>query len=111
MLDELAGREVLDLVDDEPLAADHPALADEEHLDRGLEVVLGQPDHVEVLAAVPHHLLLGDGLAHALEPIPDPGRLLELQLGLASAISASMRSTTASVSPSRKSSSSVVICW
>ena len=74
------GTEVLDLVDDEALAADHAALADEEHLDRGLEVVLGEADHVEVLAAVAHHLLLGDGLAHALEPVPDPGRLLELEL-------------------------------
>ena len=63
-----------------PLRPTTAALADEEDLDRGFEVVLGQADHVEVLAAVAHHLLLGDGLAHALEPVPDPGRLLELEL-------------------------------
>ena len=48
-VDQAAGREVLDLVEDEPLAADDPALADVEHLHRRLQLVLGEADDVEVL--------------------------------------------------------------
>jgi hypothetical protein len=51
------GVEVLHLVEDEALAAHHPALAHVEHLHGGLELVVGHADHVEVLAAVGHHLL------------------------------------------------------
>ena len=57
MLDQLAGGEVLDLVDDEALAPDHPARAHVEDLHRRLELVVGEADHVEVLVAVGHHLL------------------------------------------------------
>ncbi len=46
-----------------PLRPTHPALADVEDLHRGLELVLGDADHVEVLAAIGHHLLLLDRLA------------------------------------------------
>jgi hypothetical protein len=63
-----------------PFAAHDPALAHEEHLDGGLEVVLGEAEHVEVLVAVAHHLLLGDGLADALELVADASRPLELEL-------------------------------
>ena len=45
------GRDVLDLVEDEALATDHPAPADVEHLHRGLELVVGDADHVDVLGA------------------------------------------------------------
>src|SRR5262249_11492343 len=62
-----------------PLAAHDPALADEEDLDGGLQVVLGDADDVEVLVAVGHHLLALDGLAHRGQPVPDPGRQLVLQ--------------------------------
>ena len=40
-----------------PPAADHPAPAHVEDLHRRLELVLGQPDHVEVLRPVGDHLL------------------------------------------------------
>ena len=76
---QLLAREVLDLVDDEPLAADHPAAAHEEHLHRGLELVVDEADHVEVLRPLGHHLLLLDGLAHSRQAVAEPGRLLELE--------------------------------
>ena len=77
---QLRRGEVLDLVDDEALAADDPALAHEEHLDGGLELVVGDAEHVEVLRALGHHLLLLDRLLHAGEPVAQPGGLLELEL-------------------------------
>ena len=78
--DQLGPVERLDLVHHEAPAAHHPSPAHEEHLDGGLEVVLGQADHVEVLGAVAHDLLLLDRLAHRDQPVPHPGRPLELEL-------------------------------
>ena len=93
--DQLRPGQVLDLVDDEALAPDDPALAHEEDLDRGLELVVGDADHVEVLVAVGHHLLLLDGLAHRREPVAQAGGPLELELvGGAPASPASSRLTT-----------------
>ena len=63
LLRPLGPGEVLRLVDHEPAATEHLALADVEHLDGGLEVVVGEADHVEVLGPLPHHLLPLDGLA------------------------------------------------
>ena len=77
-VDELRGRQVFDLVDDEPLAADDATLAHEEDLHGGFELVVGDADHVDVLVAVGHDLLLLDGAAHTGQPIAQPGRLLEL---------------------------------
>ena len=51
-----------------------------EHLDRGLEVVVGHADHVEVLVPLRHHLLPLDGLAHADETVAQARRPLELEL-------------------------------
>ena len=95
------------LSSDEALAPDHPAPAHEEHLDRGLELVVGDADHVDVLVAVGHHLLLARwpcaprragpaGGPPARTPARRPPR----------ASRASRRLTIASVSPSRKSISS-----
>ena len=75
------GCQLLDLVEDEPLAADDPALAHVEHLHRGLEFVLGDADHVEVLAALGDHLLLLDRLAHRQQPVAQAGGSLELEVG------------------------------
>ena len=61
---ERGRRELLDLVDDEALAADDPALPHEEHLHRRLEGILGEPDAIEVLLFRPDHLLTLDDLAH-----------------------------------------------
>ncbi len=46
--DELAGVDVLDLVDDPAALAADPSAAYVEDLDRGLELVLGERDHVGV---------------------------------------------------------------
>ncbi len=78
--DQLARGQVLDLVDDEALAPRDPAPADEEDLDGGLQLVLGQPDHVEVLVALSDHLLALDGLAHALQLVAQASGPFELEL-------------------------------
>ncbi len=78
--DQLAGRDVLDLVEHEALPTRDPAVADEEDLHRRLELVLHEAEHVEVLRALGHHLLLLDGLLDAGEPVPETGRLLELEV-------------------------------
>ena len=80
-VDEAAGREFLHLVEDEPLAADDAPLAHVEDLDGGFEFVLGDADHVDVLAALGDHLLLLDRLAHRQQPVAQAGRPLELQIG------------------------------
>ena len=53
---------------------------DMEHLHGRFELVVGEADHVEVFVPVSHHLLTLDGFAHRHQPVPQPGRLLELQL-------------------------------
>ena len=68
-VDQPARRELLDLVEHEALAPDHPALAHEEHLHRRLEIVVGDADHVDVLVLVGDHLLLGDRLLHGDQAI------------------------------------------
>ena len=84
-VDQQSRGELLDLVEHEPLAAHHPALAHVEHLHRRLELVLGDADHVEVLVLVGDHLLLRDRLAHRIEAVAEPGGPLELELGRRSA--------------------------
>ena len=71
--------DVLDLVDDPAPAPHDPSPPDEEHLERGFEVVLLHPDHVEVILAGQHHLLALDGLAGRGELVAKLGRPLELQ--------------------------------
>ncbi len=78
---QAARRERFDLVDDEPLAADDPPPTDVEHLHRGLELVLGQPDHVEVLGRGARPPSAGARWPAAPWPGGRAGRLLELQLG------------------------------
>ena len=72
--------ELLDLVEDEPLPAHDPPPSHVEDLDGRLQVVLCDADDVEVLVAVGHHLLLGDGLLHRRQPVPHAGRPLVLLL-------------------------------
>ena len=76
---ELAGRHVLHLVEDEALAAHHPAPAHVEDLHRRLQLVAGDADDVEVLGLLGDHRLLLDGLADAGQPVAQAGRPLELQ--------------------------------
>src|SRR4029453_5759070 len=68
--DELRWCEVLDLVDDEPLAADPPALSHVDPLHAGPKLVLSQADDVEVLRLVGHHLLALDHLPDGGQPVP-----------------------------------------
>ena len=74
------GVEGLDLVDHEPASAHHPAAADEEHLHRRLQVVLGEGGDVEVLGAGGDHLLALHGLADAGQLVAEPRRQLEVEL-------------------------------
>ena len=78
-VDQPSGCEVLDLVEHEPLASDDSPLADEEHLHRRLQLVVGDADDIEILAAVGDHLLALDRPADRCQPVAHPGRLLELQ--------------------------------
>ncbi len=104
--DERGRLDVFDLVDDETLAAHDPAPADVEDLHRRLELVLRDPEQVVVLFAGTHHLLAFDRLAHRGELVAAPRRELELGLVGGGAHRRSSRATTASDSPSRKSTSS-----
>ena len=78
---ELAGRELLDLVEDEALAPDDPTLADVEHLHGGFELVVGEADDVEVLVAVADHLLLLDRPLDRGQAVAQPSGALELERG------------------------------
>ena len=78
-VDQAPRREVLHLVEHEALAPDDATLADVEDLDGGLELVVGETDDVDVLAALGHHLLLLDRPLHGGEAVAIAGRLLVLQ--------------------------------
>ena len=88
LVDQLMRVCVFDLVDDEPLSTHHATLAHEEHLHRGLELVIGKADHVEVLVALGDDLLLFDRAAHTREPVAQSRRELELEVlrGIAHAL-------------------------
>ena len=66
---QLAGRQVLDLVEHEPLAPDHPTAPDEEHLHRRLEVPqssrrkpkIDYAGSALIVLSVPMPLLAGGG--------------------------------------------------
>ena len=79
-VDQLARRQLLDLVEDEPLAADNPPPAHVEHLHRRLQFVFGDADHIEVLTAIGHHLLLLDRLAYREQPVAKARSPLEFQV-------------------------------
>ena len=78
-IDQPAGGEILDLVDDETLAPDDTSLAHEEHLNCGLQFVFGKSDDVDVLAALGDHLLLLEGTLHRRPPIAQTSGALELE--------------------------------
>ena len=82
LLDELAGGDLLDLVDDPAALAAHPAAADVEDLDGGLEVVLGEGDDVGVRAVPEDDGLLLQRALDGAEVVAEPGGLLVLH-GLA----------------------------
>ena len=77
--DEVGLVDVLDLVDDEALAPGDPAAPHVEHLHRRFELVLGEPDDVEVLLLRADHLLALDDLAHREQLVPQPRRAFEVQ--------------------------------
>ena len=79
-VDHPAWRQRLDLVEHEPLAPHDPALAHEEHLHGRFEFVVREPDHVDILVAVGHHLLALDRPPHGRQPITHVGRPLVLHL-------------------------------
>ncbi len=72
--------ELLDLVDDETLATDDAALAHVEDLHGSFEIVVGETDHIDVLAALGNHLLLLDRPTHGGEPIANTRGALVLQV-------------------------------
>ena len=71
--------DVLDLVDDPAALAADPAAADVEDLDGGLQLVLGEGDHVGVGAVAEHDRLLLHRPAQGAEVVAQPGGPLELQ--------------------------------
>ena len=79
LLDQLAGGDRLDLVDDPAALAAHPPAADVEDLDRGLQLVLGEGDDVGVRAVAEDDGLLLQRPPERAEVVAEPGGLLELQ--------------------------------
>ena len=81
VLDEVAGGDVLDLVDDPAALAADPAAADVEDLHRRLERVLGEGDDVGVGAVAEHDRLLLHRALERLDVVAQPGRPLVLLVG------------------------------
>ena len=102
---QLRAVQVLDPVHDPAATTEHASAANEEHLERGLQVVLGHADHVEVLGLGEDHLLGLHGAAGGGELIPELRRLLVLLALGRLRISRSSRATTGFVLPARKSPS------
>ena len=80
LLDQLAGGDLLDLVDDPAALAADPAAADVEDLDGGLQLVLGEGDDVGVRAVAEDDGLLLQRPPQRPEVVAEPGGLLELQV-------------------------------
>jgi hypothetical protein len=76
--DQLAGGEVLDLVDDVPPLPADPAAAHVEDLHRCLELVLGDPDDVGVGGVGEHDRLLLQRPLERADVVAQPGRPLVL---------------------------------
>ena len=76
--EQLGAAEFLHAIGDPALAPQHPAAPDDEHLERRLEVVLGQPDDVEVLGLGEHHLLGFHGPARGAQLVAQLGGLFVL---------------------------------
>ena len=83
VLDQLAGVTVLDLLDHPAALAADPAAADVEDLDRGLELVLGEGEHVGVGGVAEHDGGLLQGPVERADVVAQPGGPLEVQLGRA----------------------------
>ena len=79
LLDQLAGGDRLDLVDDPAALAAHPPAADVEDLDRGLQLVLGEGHDVGVRAVAEDDGLLLQRPPERAEVVAEPGGLLELE--------------------------------
>jgi len=67
--DQLGLVELLGLVDNKAAPAHHPALTNKKHLDRRFELVVEQPNDIDIFVASKHHLLLFDGFADRGQPI------------------------------------------
>ena len=86
--------DVLDLLDDPAALAADPPVAHVEHLDGGLELVLGEGEDVGVGAVGEDDRALLQRPAQGAEVVAQPGRPLVLQLAsAASRICCSMRRT------------------
>ena len=70
---------VVELVDHPAPLAAHPSAAHVEDLHRGLELVLGERDHIGVGAVAEHDGLLLHRAPHRLEVVAQPGRELEIE--------------------------------
>ena len=78
VLDQLAGRHVLDLFQHPAALAAHPAVADVEDLDGRFELVLGQRDDVAVGPVPEHDGLLFQRPLQRAHVVPQPRRALVL---------------------------------
>ena len=82
LLDELRLRGiagVAGLLDDPAALSAHPAAAHVEHLHRGLEVVVGERDHVGVGAVAEHHGLFLERSFERAEVVAQPSGPLEVE--------------------------------
>ena len=78
-LHELGRGQVLGLVDEQGRPAHHLARADVEDLDGGLQLVTGQPEHIEVLGSLELHLAHGIGRPDRLQLVPEHRGPFELE--------------------------------
>ena len=75
---ELGAVEVFDAIDDPALPPEDPPPSNREHLERRLEVVLGEAHHVQVLGADQDHLLALQRPPRRLQLVAEPSRLFVL---------------------------------
>ena len=82
LLDEVAGVQLLDPLDDQAALPAHPAAADVEHLDRRLERVVGERDDVGVGAVAEHDRVLLHRPPQRADVVAQPGGpLVVLRVG------------------------------
>ena len=79
--DQVGRADVLDLLDHPTALAAHPAAAHVEHLDGGLELVLGQREHVGVGRVGQDDDALLQRPLQCPDVVAQPGRPLEVQVG------------------------------
>src|SRR5699024_4219270 len=78
--DEFMTIEIFDFVDDKALTTHDPPPPNVEHLNRGLQLVIGDTEHVEIITRISDHVLAFDDSIHRRQAIANPRGTFELQV-------------------------------